>query len=86
MILKTENLSKYFGGLIAVNKIKFELEECEIRGLIGPNGSGKSTFFNLLTGILHFPSEVILPLNNKDKSVVSITKRALELFRDAPSS
>ena len=51
MILKTENLSKHFGGLHAVDKIDFELEEGEIRGLIGPNGSGKSTFFNLLTGI-----------------------------------
>ena len=51
MILKTENLSKHFGGLLAVNNIDFELEEGEIRGLIGPNGSGKSTFFNLLTGI-----------------------------------
>ena len=48
---KTENLSKHFGGLHAVDKIDFELEEGEIRGLIGPNGSGKSTFFNLITGI-----------------------------------
>ncbi|SVC78106.1 uncharacterized protein METZ01_LOCUS330960, partial [marine metagenome] len=40
MILKTENLSKHFGGLLAVNNIDFELEESEIRGLIGPNGSG----------------------------------------------
>ena len=56
MILKTENLSKNFGGLSAVNKINFTLEEGEIRGLIGPNGSGKSTFFNLLSGI-YLPEE-----------------------------
>ena len=51
MLLRTENLSKHFGGLQAVDKIDFELEEGEVRGLIGPNGSGKSTFFNLVSGI-----------------------------------
>ena len=51
MLLRTENLSKHFGGLRAVDRIDFELEEGEVRGLIGPNGSGKSTFFNLVSGI-----------------------------------
>ena len=51
MLLRTEKLSKHFGGLRAVDRIDFELEEGEIRGLIGPNGSGKSTFFNLVSGI-----------------------------------
>ena len=51
MLLRTEKLSKHFGGLKAVDRIDFELEEGEIRGLIGPNGSGKSTFFNLVSGV-----------------------------------
>ena len=51
MILRTENLSKHFGGLRAVDGLDFALEEGEIRGLIGPNGSGKSTFFNLVSGV-----------------------------------
>ncbi len=51
MILRTEKLSKHFGGLWAVDQLDFELEEGEVRGLIGPNGSGKSTFFNLISGI-----------------------------------
>ncbi len=51
MILRTEQLSKHFGGLWAVDRLDFELEEGEVRGLIGPNGSGKSTFFNLVSGI-----------------------------------
>ena len=51
MLLRTEKLSKHFGGLRAVDRIDFELEEGEVRGLIGPNGSGKSTFFNLVSGI-----------------------------------
>ncbi len=49
-ILKTESLSKHFGGLIAVNKVNFSLREREVTGIIGPNGSGKTTFFNLLSG------------------------------------
>ena len=51
MLLRTENLSKHFGGLRAVDGIDFALEVGEVRGLIGPNGSGKSTFFNLISGI-----------------------------------
>ena len=51
MLLRTENLTKHFGGLKAVDGIDFELEVGEVRGLIGPNGSGKSTFFNLVSGI-----------------------------------
>jgi branched-chain amino acid transport system ATP-binding protein len=49
-ILSTENASKHFDGLVAVNRITYELKEGESAGIIGPNGAGKSTFFNLLTG------------------------------------
>ena len=51
MLLKTNQLTKSFGGLKAMNKVNFELPKNEIRGIIGPNGSGKSTFFNLVSGI-----------------------------------
>ncbi len=52
MILETRGLAKRFGGLIAVDRVDFFLEEGELRSLIGPNGAGKTTFFNLVTGHL----------------------------------
>lgn len=51
-LMKVEGLTKSFGGLTAVSKVDFEVEESEIVGLIGPNGSGKTTILNLLTGFL----------------------------------
>ena len=51
-LLSVQNVSKRFGGLIAVNDVSFELAAGEILGLIGPNGAGKSTMFNLLTRTL----------------------------------
>lgn len=47
-ILKTENLSKHFGGVKAVDEVNLEVEEGKVHGLIGPNGAGKTTFFNII--------------------------------------
>jgi branched-chain amino acid transport system ATP-binding protein len=49
-ILETINLTKHFGGLIAISDVNITIEKNEIRGLIGPNGAGKTTFLNLITG------------------------------------
>jgi branched-chain amino acid transport system ATP-binding protein len=49
-ILQVEKLTKRFGGLIAVDRLDFEVKEGEILGVIGPNGAGKSTTFNLIAG------------------------------------
>ncbi|TMI75699.1 MAG: ABC transporter ATP-binding protein [Bacillati bacterium ANGP1] len=51
-VLRTERLTRVFGGLVAVNEVEFAAEEGEIVGLIGPNGAGKTTFFNLVSGAL----------------------------------
>ncbi len=51
-LLEVANVERRFGGLIAVNRVSFNVEAGEIFALIGPNGAGKSTMFNLLTGAL----------------------------------
>jgi branched-chain amino acid transport system ATP-binding protein len=50
-LLEVRGVSRRFGGLLAVNKLSFAVEENQILGLIGPNGAGKSTVFNLISGV-----------------------------------
>jgi branched-chain amino acid transport system ATP-binding protein len=63
--LEVENVSKAFGGVIAINRVSFDLNQGEVLGLIGPNGAGKSTLFNLITGIFK-PDTGKIKFNHKD--------------------
>lgn len=64
-ILSVQNLTKRFGGLVALNNCNIDIEENSITGIIGPNGSGKSTLFNVITGHLK-PEEGSVFYNNNN--------------------
>lgn len=51
-LLRVSNLSKSFGGIMAVYNVSFAVTEGELLGIIGPNGSGKTTLVNLITGFV----------------------------------
>jgi branched-chain amino acid transport system ATP-binding protein len=51
LILDSANVSKVFGGLVAVDGVSFSVPRRSIVSIIGPNGAGKTTFFNMLTGL-----------------------------------
>ena len=56
VILKTQSVTKKFGGFTAVEKVSLSVSQGEVRFIIGPNGAGKSTFFKLIIGY-HNPDE-----------------------------
>ncbi|MBW1644383.1 MAG: ABC transporter ATP-binding protein [Deltaproteobacteria bacterium] len=51
-ILRVQEVTKTFGGIIALNRVSFDVHEGEILGIIGPNGSGKTTVVNCITGFI----------------------------------
>jgi branched-chain amino acid transport system ATP-binding protein len=59
-ILEIKNLTKRFGGLLAVNAVSFEIRPQEILSVIGPNGAGKSTLFKLISSFLRPTSGEVL--------------------------
>src|SRR4030043_438795 len=50
-IIEVTDLTKYYGSLLAVDRINFEVRKGELFGFLGPNGAGKTTTINMLTGI-----------------------------------
>ena len=67
-VLRLEDITMQFGGVVAVNDLSLEVRKGEIVGLIGPNGAGKTTAFNVVTGV-YAPTNGALYLN--DKLIVS---------------
>jgi len=51
-LLETRELTRRFGGLVAVNRVNLAVTAGEVRAIIGPNGAGKTTLFNLITGAI----------------------------------
>jgi len=65
VVLRTEEVVKRFGNLVAVDKVSIDVEENKLSMIIGPNGSGKTTLINCITGYLN-PEEGRIILRNKD--------------------
>jgi branched-chain amino acid transport system ATP-binding protein len=55
-ILRVRDLTKAFGGILALNRVSFDLHQGEILGIIGPNGSGKTTVVNCISGFIKVTS------------------------------
>ncbi|MFC5069294.1 ABC transporter ATP-binding protein [Flaviflagellibacter deserti] len=70
VLLRVENLSMRFGGLVAVDSLSFDARRGEITAIIGPNGAGKTTVFNCITGF-YKPSEGRLALVHGDEAILS---------------
>lgn len=92
-LLALQDITKIFGGLIAVNDLSFIVEKGSIVGLIGPNGAGKTTVFNCITGnykpeqgIIEFNGEYITGL--KPHRIVKLgiarTFQSIRLFNKLP--
>jgi len=69
-MLKVKNVTKQFGGVVAIKDVNFRVKPLEIFSLVGPNGAGKTTLFNIITGVIkptnghiYFKDEDITGLN-----------------------
>lgn len=92
-ILKLDNVTIRFGGLVAVNGVNLTVEQGSIQALIGPNGAGKSTIFNLITGIYKPTSGTIsfkgrpidgMPTYRIASAGIGRTFQNIRLFSDLP--
>jgi branched-chain amino acid transport system ATP-binding protein len=89
-LLEVDNVSKRFGGIVALDAVSFTAEAGEIVGLIGPNGAGKTTAFNVITrlytpdeGEVRFDGETLLetPPSGVIERGIARTFQNVELFR-----
>jgi branched-chain amino acid transport system ATP-binding protein len=91
-LLEIDNVTLRFGGVVAVNKVSFNVEEGEVFALVGPNGAGKSTIFNLISriytpaeGDIRFEGKTILDRSPHDIARLGIARtfQNIELFDNA---
>ncbi len=74
-ILEAKNLSKVFGGLVAVDSVNIKIQKQTMHAIIGPNGAGKTTLFNLLSGVMP-PSQGKVYYKGEDITSLPPHKRA----------
>jgi ABC-2 type transport system ATP-binding protein len=83
-MIKTINLTKRFGNLIAVKNLNLDIPPGEIFGLLGPNGAGKTTTIRILTGLLKPTSGQVLVGGYDIQKEPEKTKRIIGLVPDRP--
>lgn len=92
ILLSAHDLSVSFGGVIAVNKVSFDVRRGEVFSLIGPNGAGKTTLFNLISriysstvGTIHFDGQLLntVPPHRVASLGIARTFQNIELFEQA---
>lgn len=75
ILLKVENVTKRFGGLVAVDDVSLEIDYGELIGIVGPNGSGKTTLYNVINGV-YPPDEGRVIFEGRDITKLPAYKRA----------
>jgi len=88
-MIKVENLTKFYGSILAVDSINFEVKKGEILGLLGPNGAGKTTTYRILTGFLKPSSGTIkvkgMDINrdiNEIKKLIGYLPESAPIYKD----
>lgn len=90
-LLRLDEATIRFGGLVAVNAVSFEIQPGQLFGLIGPNGAGKTTCFNLITGVYKPTSGKVIfegreiggtPSNKVARLGICRTFQNIRLFKD----
>lgn len=74
-LLSISNVTKRFGGIVALNNVSFDVRQGEIVGLIGPNGAGKTTCLSIIAGFLR-PDQGKVYFKNRDITKLAPFKRA----------
>ncbi len=89
-VLRVENLTMQFGGVVAVDNLTMEVNEGEIVALIGPNGAGKTTAFNAITGVyeptngsVSFEGELIIENHPQGKMKKLYAGKNADLYKHA---
>jgi branched-chain amino acid transport system ATP-binding protein len=74
-LLELQDVTKRFGGLVAVHRVSLDIEAGQLVGIVGPNGSGKTTLFNVISGV-YFPEEGRVLFAGKDITRLPPYRRA----------
>ena len=91
-VLRAEDITKHFAGIVALDAVTIEIQEHERVGLIGPNGAGKTTLFNCILGVLPMDDGTVevdgrditrLPLEQRARLGIGRTFQRIELFPGA---